>query len=347
MSRASVLVVIVICAGGLAAGVGIRGVLSPPGQIAIYPSQVQFKDGHVEGEPLEAHFELKNESSRAVTITAMQGSCGCMDLSGTDGAFKPPFVLEKWGTRPLTLTIVTAGRVGRQTLNLSITADAGRGTSLQVQAEVGATLLSALRAEPNMVIFRRAKPGSQLSADVKLADALPDPGVRIREIRTSNDETLRVKMEEESGTSPMFGDGVDGHARGLLKLVYTPNVNEGRIQETVTIVPEDGRYPTLQIPVYCEIAEAPYKFTPSGITIAQTSKNAFTRTVVFQSADPREVSVARKPDGIEVEIGAVHAAGRPISIRGDLAVLKEGSHVIVFKVMAHEHVFPIRVMSAN
>lgn len=347
MSRASLLVVIVICAAGLAAGFGIREVLSPAGQIAIYPAHVQFKDGHVEGEPLEVHFDLKNESSRAVTITSLGTSCGCMAVSGTDGALKPPFVLEKWDTCPLTLTIATAGRVGRQTFNLATTADAGRGVTLQAQSEVGATLLSALRAEPSMVIFRRAKPGSQLSAEVKLADALPDPGVRIREIKSSNDETLRVKIEGKSGTSPMFGDGVDAHARGLLKLVYTPNITEGQIQETVTIVPEDSRHPTLRIPVYCEIAEAPYKLTPSGITIGQTSENAFTRTVIFQSDDPHEVSVARKPDGIEVEIGAVRSSGRSISIRGDLAVLKEGSHEIVFAVKEHEDVFPIRVMSAN
>ena len=129
MSRVSVLVVIGICAAGLAAGFGIRGVLSPAGQIAIYPSQVQFKDGHVEGEPLEADFDLKNESSRAVTITSLRTSCGCMALSGADGAFKPPFVLEKWGTCPVTLTIATAGRVGRQTFDLAINADAGRSAA--------------------------------------------------------------------------------------------------------------------------------------------------------------------------------------------------------------------------
>lgn len=346
MRRTSLAIFLVICAGGLASGFAIRNFLYA-GRIAIYPSHVQLQEGHLEGEPLEVHFDLRNESNRPVSVTSLSTSCGCMALSGADGALKLPFEIEPWSGCPITLNLATSSRVGKQSFGLSVTAQARRGDELETQADVEVNLQAALRAEPKMVIFRRAKPGQHLSADVALADALPYPGVRIREVKLSNEETMQVDIKEESGSSQLFGEGIKAHARATLTLVYTPNATEGRIQEMVTIVPDNSRFPTLRIPVYCEIADAPYKFTPSGITIGPTSESTFSRTVVFRSDGPAELSLARTPSGITVEVSEQTHASRLVSIRGELSALSQGTHDVVFQVNGQECVFPIRIASAN
>ena len=347
MSRTLVVILLAICALGLASGSAVRTLLMPVGQIAIYPTHVALQEGHIENEPLEVHFALRNESSRPVSVTSLSTSCGCMALSGANGALKPPFDIEPWGVCPVALNVATGNRIGKQTFGLSATARGPRGVELKTQADVKVNLQAALRAQPSMVIFRAAKPGQELLVEVALADALPNPGVRIREIKLSSEETMTVKIKEESGPSPLFGEDAKAHARATLTLQYTPIATEGRIQEMISIVPDNSRFPTLQIPVYCEIADAPYKFTPSGITIGPTSEPTFTRTALFQSDEPAELSVSRTTPGITIAIGEPTRSARVISIRGDLSTIAQGSHDVVFQVNGHEHVFPIHIRSVN
>jgi hypothetical protein len=343
MNRAWLFTILGVCAAGLTAGFGIRPLLFPEARIAIYPSEIEFKEGHIQGESLETHFELKNESSRPITVTSVRASCGCMVVAGKNGSLTTPFTLENGAIFPVTLGVATGSRTGPNSFYLSVTAQGPYGTPAEANATVRVNLLAGLRTEPSAVIFRRVKTGAQLSAEVKLADMFPDPGVRVRELKLSNDKTMRVELEPESGRSDIFGASAAANARGKLKLSYVPDVAEGRIQEMITIIPEDPRFPQVQVPVYCEIAERAYRFTPGGLTIGPTAGTTFRRIVVFQSDEPEtSLSVRQTPEGITVEIGKSQASRRLVTICGDLSVLKEGSHDVVFQVNREEQVFPIR-----
>jgi hypothetical protein len=313
--------------------------------VALYPGSVQFKEGHIEGEPLEVHFELVNESRQPVTVTAVSTSCGCMALSGEDGALKTPFSLGAEAKRPITLSIATAARVGRQTFALRVAAEGPRGRPLQTRAEVHVNLLGTLRSDRPMVIFRGAKPDVPLAAEVKLADMLPDAGAFIREVRTSNPDSIRVAVVPTSGPSTIFGDKVAAQSRAILRISYTPGAAEGRIQEMITVVPEDSRYPTLQIPLYCEMAEPPVRFVPSGLTLSAGGETAFRRTVTLQTDTPEtSVSILECPGGVKVQLGARSGCEQKLTVEGDLSQLNTQQADIRFAVNGLEITFPIRVL---
>lgn len=168
--------IVIICGAGLAAGFALRASFSPSGSIAIYPSDVQFREARVQGEPIEVQFVLRNESNQPLTVTSLSTSCGCMVLSGASGSVNPPFRIEVGATYPISLSIATNGRTGNQSFSLSVVAESSRGDALASQAVVRATIQSGLRAEPSLVAFRRVKPGSMNTATIKLVDrmALPE-----------------------------------------------------------------------------------------------------------------------------------------------------------------------------
>lgn len=179
-------------------------------------------------------------------------------------------------------------------------------------------------------------------------DTLPDPGSRIREIRVSNDETMRVSQDQELSQVTQSSGENGQRIRGSLQLHYTPSVSEGRIQEMITVIPEDGRFPSLQIPVYCDVAGGPFRFIPGGLTLDAASTDKFRRSVLFQSDDPdAEISAVRTPEGIAVHIDNVNAFGRTIYVSGNASLLKEGSLEILFRIGGDEHVYPIRVISSK
>jgi hypothetical protein len=343
MNRALLFPIVGVCAVGLAAGFGLRPLLFPAARVAIYPRTIEFKDGHIQGEPLETHFELKNESRSTVTVTSLSSSCGCMVLSGKDGPLKTPFSLAAGAALPITLSVATGGRVGPQVFRLSATAEAAFGAPAKALARVRVKLLAALRAQPAMILFRRAKTGAPLAAEVKLADMLPDPGVRIREVRVSNEKTMRVEVQGETGPSDMFGESATAQARATLKLSYVPDATEGRIQEMISIVPEDARFAMLQIPVYCEIAQPRSRLIPQALTVPADHDAEFRRTVWFDSdtADAM-ISLASAPAGIKVDIGQGPSAGKAITISGKTSDL-DGSSAVVFLINGDEVRFPIRI----
>jgi Protein of unknown function (DUF1573) len=345
MNRGTMIAVAVVCTVGLTVGFSMRRVLFPKERIAVYPSTVRLNDGNIEGQPLEIHFELKNESRWALTVKSVSASCGCMAISADDRPLKTPFVLDGGGTLPITLSIATVARIGPQTFSLWVHAEGPHGPLETVAGTVQVNLLGTLRAQPSMVIFRRAKTGAALSAEVELADMLPDPGVRIREVTTSNPDNLRVDVVDRSAPSTVFGQSVTAHCRATLKILYVPRASKGRVQEMISIVPENKEFPTLRIPVYCEIAEGPYRFVPQGLTITPDGKQRFRRTVIFQTDDGgKELSVVKVPAGIQVEFGARSASSWPVRISGTTADLAQGESQIVFMVDDMQLAFPIRRM---
>lgn len=345
MNPRSLLFVGLVCAVGLAAGFGMRQVLIPDEHVAIHPATVDVESGHIEGEPLKVLFELTNESRSALTVKSVSGSCGCMAISTGDAPLKTPFVLEPGDTIPITLSIATLARVGPQTFSLWVAAQGRRGPLEPVGATVHVNLLGTLRAQPSMVIFRRAKTGAEVSAEVELADMLPDPGVRVRDVTSSNPDSLRIDVVSRSGPSTMFGQSVAAQSRATLKISYRPDATEGRVQEMISIVPENREFPTLQIPVYCDIADGPYRFVPHGLTITPDGEQMFRRTVVFQSDDSgKDLSVTKVPAGIQVELGERSGSSRPVRITGTTADLAEGESPIVFSVDNMQLIFPIRRM---
>jgi len=344
MSRLGWVITAGVCAAGLIAGVALRPLVLPSGHIALHPAEVQLKEGHIEGEPLEIHFELSNESRSAVTVTTVSASCGCMALSGNDGPIETPFTLDAGSTLSVALNIATAARVGTQTFVLGVAAEGPRGSPLETRAVVRVNLLGALRASQEKVVFRDVKQGTTLSAEIDLADMLPNPGVEIREVRTSDQDSLRVELEPASGPSRVFGETVAAWARARLKLSYVPTATEGRIQEMITIVPRDSRYPTLQIPVYCEMAEPPIRFRPRGLSIPAEAEPAFRRSVTLESQAPiTSLSVVACPPGVDVQIEQSDDE-RTIIVTGDTSKFQDDASEIRFLIDGVELGFPIRVI---
>ena len=160
MNRAWLFTILGVCAAGLTAGFGIRPLLFPEARITIYPSEIEFKEGHIEGESLETHFELKNESSRPITVTSVRAFCGCMVVAGKNGSLTTPFTLENGAIFPVTLGVATGSRTGPNSFYLSVTAQGPYGTpAVRANATVRVNLLAGLRTEPSAVIFRRVKTG--------------------------------------------------------------------------------------------------------------------------------------------------------------------------------------------
>ena len=345
MTRTGWMMVAGVCAAGLVLGVVARPFVFPRGRIALHPASVQLKEGHIEGAPLEVHFELANESRQSATVKSIGTSCGCMALTGKDGPLVVPFSLEPGATVPITLSIGTAARIGSQTFALAIAAEGPHGSALEARAEVRVNLLGTLRSNERMVIFRDVTPGTPLSAEIQLADMLPDPGVEIREVRTSNEGNLRVELKPTSGPSDIFGESVAANARATLKVTYTPDATEGRIQEMITIVPDDSRYPVVQIPVFCEMAEPPLRLRPRGLSLSAAAGNAFRRTVVVESQEPiASVSVVACPRGVEVEIEDSGDRQRTLTVKGDASQFAGDRAEIRLVVDGKELSFPIRVL---
>lgn len=340
--------VAVVSVAGSLIGLGMRRVASSATGISFYPSNVEIKEARFQGEPLEVHFDLKNGSPASVTVTSLATSCGCMVLSGKDGPLKTPFELEKGGSLPINLNLSTGGRFGPQTFNLSAAVQQSDATALETSATVRVNILAALQADPRMIIFRRAKAGVELSAEVKLADALADPGVTIREVKASNEKTMRVEIQPDSGPSEIFDDEVAGRARATLKLIYVPDAAEGQVHEWISVVPVAKQYPELRIPVYCEIAERPFRFMPHGLTVPGATGASFRRTLAFVSDElPMTVSVLRSPRGVEVDIGESVGSRKMITIAGETSALANGTAEIVFLVNGQEVAFPMRTAPSD
>lgn len=180
-----------------------------------------------------------------------------------------------------------------------------------------------------------------------MADALPDPGFRIREIKVSNEKTIRVEVQLSDGPSLLFGESDMARSRGTLKLSYSPDAARGRIQEMISVVPENQKYPVLEIPVYCEMAEESFRFLPPGLTISDGGEG-FRRTIAFDSDDSAAtLSVLRSPKGIQVELSESTPSRKLISISGDNVALLQGSCEIIFLVNGEEAAFQIRVTSLD
>jgi hypothetical protein len=248
---------------------------------------------------------------------------------------------------PITLNIATGSRVGEQTFTMTALGESSN-SEISARADVRVELRGTLRADPDTIIFRQAQTGIRHSADVELADMLPDPGIQIAEIRVSNPQTMNVELKSGDGPSSIFGDSAAAKKRGRLRLSYTPGATEGRIQEMISIVPKNSGFPTLQVPVYSEMAKPPYRFSPNGLTIVGSGQATFRRQPFFISQrNVERLSVLRAPPGVTVDIGEPSTSGTPITISGAVSDIQPQGSEVVFQVNDDEVSFSIRKIESN
>jgi hypothetical protein len=174
------------------------------------------------------------------------------------------------------------------------------------------------RADPPELVFHGLRPGEEVSAKVLVGDTLFDPGVRLREVVSSDPSVLRVAVEELTAQ-----DSGQARPTGRLKPRYEITASLVPPRETesgrawIRVSPVDEARPTLCIPVDYTLAPPAYRARPPQLIFSRGIKKASIGRTVHCDVAPdasADLRLLHAPSYARVDIRDLDAVTKAIEV---------------------------------
>ena len=279
--------------------------------IVLEPPEVRLVEDPLEGDEVKINLQLRNTSSAPVVVKTATTSCGCIGLATRDGDLrKAPIRLSPGQSIPWLVTIRTLNRIGNQSFNIRLDYEAG-GVPGHVESTTRLNVLAGWSKEPYMLSFEDIDIGREVTGEVDIYDAIPDPGIPIETILSSDPKHLRAELVAAAGDEARKAELFGADSQLKMRYVLRAHLNPGEetagelCEAAVTIVPKDPKRPNLYIPVLYRTRAPAYTLSPKGLTIStREDRRALTREIVCRPAAgaSRSLRVKHKPDYAEVTI---------------------------------------------
>ncbi len=239
--------------------------------------------GHVaRGAKTEFAFELTNLYEEEVHISDVRSSCGCTTPSITKNS------LKTWEKGAIVAAFNTASFTGQRGATITVTID--RPFVAEVQLNVSGYIHGDVDFQPGSIAFGDLEQGLGATREVMVTRH----GVQnwnISDVRSAN-QNLEVEL----------GNAIRQYDRVSYKMIVRlkPDAPAGTIQDTLTLVTDDGRLPTVPVTVEGKVV-SPLTVSPASLFVGvlepgQTVK----KQLVVRAKKPFKI-LSIKADGGEFE----------------------------------------------
>jgi hypothetical protein len=264
-------------------------------EVCFVPSKVDLVESRrlfVAGESLDVPVVIRNNTWREVSVTSLRTSCGCMVLGdvGGQGNIALPFTLAPNASHPLTISIGTAMRSGKNEFVLVAAASTQDGKPVPIEPFV-------VRAEirPSFVCFVETvvftcKAGEHSTIctnptkEIVIASEWAEENLKINRVEWLNKGVLQCDLRKLHGTVNYCGKTL--HSRYRLLLTLKPESVADSFSDRLALFADRPNAAPLTINVICK-CEQPYQVSPGGITFYGRPGEIVRKELTYLFADSR------------------------------------------------------------
>ena len=291
--------------------------------VVFEPSDIEVPELVSEGEAVQTDIVLVNGMNSPVMLEFIQGSCGCLELSTEEGVvLQGPLKLERGQRLPVRVTLATQGISGQRTYTVkalgSLMSDE---RPFRTEARITVHVAGGLRADPGRITLYDVLPGEEATAEVRILDGRPWPGIALKEVRFSNPDAMHGTLRRlpfEKNPSHLYQSFA---ARYHFSLSYQVPTSEESGEETIGFVPKDENQPILTVPVTWFCKPPKYDLSPrllvldaaasTGVvhrrvrcTVDDTVKDELLRVAVLEKPEHFQIQLVHsEPGTMDIEIG--------------------------------------------
>jgi hypothetical protein len=274
---------------------------SHPGTLVVEPKTVELTDRVFgEGEYVKFKFRIHNPFDRAVTVTAISTTCGCL-AAEVEGGSPPPFVIEpkktaefwlKAGTMAMQqsvqefLAFVAAERDGKRLADAVV--------SLRFKVE------DPLRSFPASIAVGGAPTDQPIQRKLVLGTRSDSVAIPAPELQVSSPDAIRAELAQRPP-----GANVDEIAGFKTRLVVDVTILPHRGSPAITggiKVLSKGRL-LAYIPVECTFKQD-YRLSQEWIDAEGLPGESVVRELYYEPHDPewRDIEAVSLPSGLELKV---------------------------------------------
>lgn len=189
------------------------------------------------GTAAEYRFEFTNLYEETVHVSAVRTSCGCTTPTLTSDT------LRTHETAAVVASLNTASFIGAKSATITVVFD--QPTYAEVRLQVSGHIRTDITFDPPEVSFGVLSPGETSEQEVVVTHR-GNQDWRIRDVRSHCDDlSVRLTEPEITPGAPNLAPMV----RYRLQVRNKESLPEGEIQERLTLISNDARYPSTEMSV--------------------------------------------------------------------------------------------------
>ena len=288
-------------------GLGIRAGLSliqRHGEARFEPALIELVDEPISGAILEIPLRFINETTKPVKLMSIRRSCSCTSIVTTGNRrVEENLVVDPDKSVPMKLTINTTNRYGDQHffVEANIQQD-GRVESFH--SEVRVKVRGGWKAEPSEFLLTDLRIGEEFSRRFSLSDGMPDPGLTIKEIRSSHPEKFKARWILSKGPSSASSNGF--RKRYDIEVFGPGLLEQGEVfRGQLTFLSKDLPPVELTVPVHGKSEPPSYEVLPTQlyVKIPPNSNETISRKILVRShmGNEQSIRVLRYPEFLTIK----------------------------------------------
>jgi hypothetical protein len=307
LGNRKLLVVALICAVAIGAGVTAGIHFRNTGTVVFDPSHLALDDKISEGESRTFQVSLYNPLDGPATVDSVITTCGCVAL--VDDSLCP-FTIEPRSRVPISFRFKSDGRIGVGRSDLIARFRIGSQQALLTGCSIDYFVAAALQPIPGQIAWEDKRAGDVCRADLTLADMAPGGNSELLDIASSNTELLRIdKVAATAIPIQLFGYPAIGRYHVAIAFHVPPSpgsepARDESLEASLEVkIRNKGIEFAKSIKVACQVRSSVRCF-PRSLVINDANMSDVRRdvTCVCDDHDARELTVLSSPDVVKVRV---------------------------------------------
>lgn len=230
------------------------------------------------GTKAEYRFEFKNLYEEDVHISAVRSSCGCTTPSLTKD------LLATHESAAVVARFNTNSFIGQKSAVITVVFD--RPYFAEVQLKVGGYISTNISFNPPEVDFGQVKSGQTVERQIEITHR-GNRNWRITDVRSHCDD-LQVRLDRPQLMS--------GQVRYRMTVRAKESMPEGDINEQLTLVSNDGRFPTVEMAITGQV-QPTLIVSPEALNLGKPKPGqAVKKRLLIRGQEPFAITEIRCPD---------------------------------------------------